>query len=492
MTEFKPYPYQRACIDFVKMNRPYDISQPTALLLDMGLGKTIITLTALYELGVEGKLRGNVLVIAPLSVSINTWSKETAKWDHLKNIQVEVLTTIKNKKKRHQRYEEIKNDPIPKIYTINISKVADIIDYFGDDWCFPNIVLDELQKFRSHSAKCVKSMQKLHALNKKVVDQAIQENNRELYENRPIQRIIGLTGTPAPKGLINLWGEISSLDGGLRLGKNITAYRNTFFKPGRCTSNGDPYEWLPLPYADYEIYRRIQDICISMKSEDYLQLPDVVYNYVDVEMSTKEKEVYEYMRQKKVLPLADEVIRSKNSGVLVSKLLQLANGAIYGNNDLETNEQSVYEIHKHKLEKLEEIEENAQGESILVFYWFKHDLERLKKAFPHAEVYDPYDTTVEDRWNNKEIPMLLAFPKAIGIGTNIQEGGHIIVWYSLPMCDLELYQQSNKRLHRNGQKHTTIIHHLLTKGTIDEDVIKKLQQKAITQEDIIDALKAHL
>lgn len=479
--------YQQFCVDFIKQ-------KPSAgLFLDMGLGKTLITLTALKELAEQGQLTGNILIVAPKAVAISTWVAEVDKWDTLKGTKIDLLVNL-TKKKRLEKYEYILNNPEDaKIYTINTELFNDCVTYFltkNKTWPFPTIVLDELQKFRSHKSLGTKRMIELHRFNNAWITKAQQQNDWNMFYNRPLQRIIGLTGTPGPKGLINLWGEIACLDGGFRLGKNITTFRNTYFNEGRRTQQGAVYEWIPKPNAEQQILMKIRDNCISMKSDDKIKLPELVVNNIFVDMTKKEQAVYDKMKKDKVLPLVNEEITAANAGVLCAQLLQLANGAIYGNKD-ETNEnkQDIYLVHDQKIKALETIIEQSQNESLLVFYWFQHDCKRLMKAFPDAIVYDPKDPELIKKWNNKEIPLLLAHPSKIGIGTNLQEGGHIMVWFSLPMWNLELYQQSIKRLHRSGQQHTTVVHHLLTNKTIDLDVLTALKEKAKVQEqEIIDPL----
>lgn len=480
--------YQRYCIDYIK-NKPC-----AGLFLDMGLGKTLITLTALKELAQEGKLFGNVLIVAPKAVAISTWADEVDKWDTLKGTRIDLLVNL-SKKKRLEKYDFILSHPNDaKIYTINTELFNDCVTYFlkkHHTWPFPTIVLDELQRFRSHKSLGTKRMLDLHKFNNTWIQTSQKQQNWDMYYRRPLQRIIGLTGTPGPKGLINLWGEVACLDGGFRLGKNITTFRNTYFNPGRHTKSGDVYEWIPKENAEQHILYQIKDVCISMKSDDKIKLPELIINNLYVEMTQKEFEVYDKMRREKVLPLVSETITAANAGVLCAQLLQLANGAIYGEKDDKNPSQKAksYLVHNQKIDALTRIQEQAQEETLLVFYWFQHDLLRLQKAFPEAIVYDPKDPSIIKKWNNKEIPMLLAHPSKIGIGTNLQQGGHIMVWFSIPMWNLELYQQSIKRLHRSGQKETTIVHHILTKNTIDEDALESLNEKAkIQKESIIDPL----
>lgn len=476
-------PDQQYTIDFIK-------TRPAAgIFLDMGLGKTLSTLTALKEMLEEKTIYGNILIVAPKVVSIHTWVDEIKKWDHLKDLPIEVLTTITSKKKRLERYEQILSETTPKIYTVNYEKLKQMILYYDKKWPFPNIVFDEIQYLRSHTNKTTKEIVKLHKWNNQYIEQARQQNDYQMYLNRPLRRIIGLTGTPAPKGYINLWGELACLDGGRRLGPNITNYRNTWFYPQGRTKNGDGFGWTLRNGAQQEIIEQISDICLSMESKDKVKLPKIIYNNVKVTLSNEEREIYETLKKEKILDVVTEEIHAKNAGVLVSQLLQLANGALYGNKDAVTQKQETYLVHDKKLDALEQIVDQAQEQPLLVFYWFKSDLKRLKQRFPQAEVYNDKDRTVIERWNKKEIPMLIANPKSIGVGANIQYGSHIMIWFSLPMYNLELYQQSVARLYRPGQTETVIVHHILSAETVDEDMMERLFEKRAIQQDVIEQLK---
>lgn len=452
--------YQRYAAEFVKEHKF------SGLFLDMGLGKTLITLTALSELGRDGKLSGNVLIIAPKLIAINTWPAEVQKWDHTKNAKFTVLSGLK-KPKRDKILIDI---PVKKaqFYVCNPELLPGLVTYFGQSWPFQNVVVDEVQTFKSYDAIRFKALMKVRS---------------------QIERVIILTGTPAPSSLMDIWPQITLLDAGQRLGENITAFRENFFHPGRLTPQGYPYEWLLKNGAEDFIYKQISDIVISMKAADYLKMPKVTYNNVVVAMTSKERVVYDQLKKDKVIDLLDgEKITSANAAVLSAQLLQLANGAIYMNK--ETRDIAV--LHDRKMDALEQIIDSSQGEPILVFYWFQHDIKRIIAKFGSAvTVFDGTPKQIAD-WNNKKISVLICHPASAGFGLNLQDGGHIVVWFSLPNYNLGLYQQSNARIFRQGQTKPVIIHHIVTTGTVDTLMLQRLDEKAVNQESLIDAVKREL
>lgn len=454
MNENNLHNYQRYSVDFIQ-------THPAAgLLLDMGLGKTVSTLTAINRLMYEDLEISKVLVIAPKRVAEDTWVKEVDKWDHLKHIRISrVLGT------ERQRKDALRADA--DIYVINRENVCWLVAYYHGTLPFDMLVIDELSSFKSPKAQRFKALRLV----------------------RPqFSRVVGLTGTPAPNGLIDLWSQIYLLDQGERLEKTITRYREKYFRPGR--SNGQVvFDYKILDGSEKAIYQKISDICVSMKAEDYLELPPRLDHITEVSLSGDIREQYEDFEKTEVLRLLDQdeesPISAVNAAALSNKLLQFSNGAIY---DADRN---VHEIHDYKLEALEEIIEAANGEPVLIFYSFRHDIGRIKrklKAYKPRELVDGKD--IED-WNAGKIPVLLAHPAGAGHGLNLQKGGNIIVWYGLTWS-LELYQQACARLHRQGQSRPVQIYHLLTKGTMDEDVMKAISGKADKQEALMQAVKARI
>lgn len=454
MNENNLHNYQRYSVDFIQ-------THPAAgLLLDMGLGKTVSTLTAINRLMYEDLEISKVLVIAPKRVAEDTWVKEVDKWDHLKHIRISrVLGT------ERQRKDALRADA--DIYVINRENVCWLVAYYHGTLPFDMLVIDELSSFKSPKAQHFKALRLV----------------------RPqFSRVVGLTGTPAPNGLIDIWSQIYLLDQGERLEKTITKYREKYFRPGR--SNGQVvFDYKILDGSEKAIYQKISDICVSMKAEDYLELPPRLDHITEVSLSGDIREQYEDFEKTEVLRLLDQdeesPISAVNAAALSNKLLQFSNGAIY---DADRN---VHEIHDYKLEALEEIVEAANGEPVLIFYSFRHDISRIKrklKAYKPRELVDGKDI---DDWNAGKIPVLLAHPAGAGHGLNLQKGGNIIVWYGLTWS-LELYQQACARLHRQGQSRPVQIYHLLTKGTMDEDVMKAISGKADKQEALMQAVKARI
>lgn len=426
---------------------------------------TLVTLTGLVELAQEGRLGGHILVIAPKRIAINTWPDEIQKWEHVRGARHVVLAGL-SKAKRDKLLDEVETAK-PTIYIINRELIPKLVDRFpGEAWQFPNIVIDEAQSFKGYGSLGFKKLKSIAPYT---------------------ERFIELTGTPAPNGLMDIWSLIYLLDGGARLGKNITQYRNTFFVEGRRTPEGYPYEWWLKEHAAEEIHRRIKDVAISMTKADYLDMPDLIHNPVELDMSAAEKKVYNQLKQDKVLPLADGgAIESANAAVLAGALFQLSNGAIYE----DESRSNIIELHKHKLNALEEIVDGSNQEPILCFYWFKHDLARLQKHFPDGETFTGKPEQLK-RWNEGKIPLLFAQPASAGHGLNFQHGGHIIVFFCVPRS-LELYEQSIARLYRNGQTQTVIVHYLMMRGTIEKHIMETLIGKQYDQNALIDAVKASL
>lgn len=419
--------------------------------LDMGLGKTVSTLTALNQLLTDYFNISRVLIIAPKRVALFTWPEEIAKWDHLKNLDYSIL--VGDAKSRE---EALNTDS--QISIINVDNLVWLYEYHKTNklkWPYDTIVVDESSLFKNHSSKRFKCLAKITSYTK---------------------RVVLLTGTPTPNGLHDLWSQIYLLDHGQRLGKNITTYRTRYFD-----YNPYRYEYKLKSGADKEIYSLIDDVSFSMKSIDYLRLPKKIDNFLTLEMDTKTRDQYNMLERDFLLSIDDTEITALNAATLSSKLLQLANGAVYD------DEGSYQELHNLKLEALQEILDTSD-KPILVFYWYKHDYERLMsffKAYKPRTLNTPKD---KEDWDTGQIRLLLAHPASMGHGLNLQSGGSTIVWFGMTWS-LELYQQANARLYRQGQTETVVIHHLIVKDTIDEEVVNRLQQKEITQNDLIEAIK---
>ena len=445
--KYNPHSYQEYAIKFIE-------SHPiSALFLDMGLGKTSITLSAINNLLFDSFEIHKVLTICPLRVARNTWCDEIKKWDHLRNIKYSIV--VGTEKERISALNE-KAD----IYIINRENVDWLVNKSGYKFDFDMIVIDELSSFKNHQSKRFKSLMKI----------------------RPkVKRIVGLTGTPSSNGLMDLFAEFKVLDLGERLGYFIGQYRNTYFKPDK-TNGAIVYSYKPLPNAEDSIYEKISDITVSMKASEYLKMPELVISNYKVEMSEDEKKQYDEMKKNLICEIKDGEITVSNAGSLSNKLSQFANGAVYD------DEQNIVEIHSRKLDALEDIIESMNGKPLLVAYWYKHDLQRIKKRFDVREIKTGKD--IAD-WNKGKIPVALIHPASAGHGLNLQQGGSTLVWFGLTWS-LELYQQTNGRLYRQGQKNTVVIQHIVTKGSIDEQILKALERKNKTQEDLIEAVKANL
>lgn len=450
---YKPHSYQDYAIDYIETH------PVAAVFLDMGLGKTSTTLTAINNLLFDSFEVHKVLVIAPLRVARDTWTAEVEKWDHLRNLRCSVA--VGTESQRRAAF-----DRQADIYIINRENLGWLIEESKIPFDFDMVVIDELSSFKNHNTKRFKSLLKV----------------------RPkVSRIVGLTGTPASNGLMDLWAEFRILDMGERLGRFITKYRTDYFMPDK--RNGQIiYSYKPLPYAEDAIYKKISDITISMKSTDHLQMPELISSEYEVQLSDEERKHYDELKQDLVLTLGDGEITASNAASLSGKLSQMANGAIYDDDG------NTIHIHDRKLDALEDIIEAANGKPILVAYWFKHDLARIEERLHNLHIpFSRLDDSVSiRRWNNGEIPVALIHPASAGHGLNLQSGGSTIVWFGLTWS-LELYQQTVARLWRQGQSASTVVvQHIVTKGTIDNRIIRALSQKEHTQTALIDAVKANL
>ena len=443
--KYNPHNYQQFATDFI-LEHPV-----SCLMLDMGLGKTIITLTALWQLTLDSFDVSRILVIAPKRVAADTWPKELSKWEHLKGLDASLLMGTQAEREAALRQTFL--------YIINRENVSWLVE--NHRWDFDMVVIDELSSFKSNQAQRFKALKKVRPL---------------------VSRMVGLTGTPAPNSLLDLWPEMYLMDMGQRLGRFIGGFRERFFTPDK-RSREIIYSYKPREAAEEAIYDLISDICISMKAVDYLDMPELIMNRVEVSMDSREQKIYDDFQRDMVVNLHGEELDAVNAAVLSGKLLQMANGAVYGENH------KVLRIHDRKLDALEDLVEAANGKPLLVAYWYEHDLQRIKARFKTARCID---TTKDiDDWNAGRIPLALIHPASAGHGLNLQDGGCTIVWFGLTWS-LELYQQLNARLWRQGQKHTVVIHHIVTKGTHDEDVLRALECKDTRQTALIDAVRARI
>lgn len=451
--KYSPYEYQSYATNFI-------LTHPVAaVFLDMGLGKSVVTLTAIFDLCLDSFLVRKVLVIAPLRVARDTWPEEILKWDHLHGLTYSIAlgTEMERKAALMQR---------ASVFIINRENVQWLIEESGLPFDFDMVVIDELSSFKSYQAKRFRSLLKV----------------------RPkVNRIVGLTGTPSGNGLMDLWAEFRILDMGIRLGRFITRFRTTHFTPDK--RNGQVvFSYKPLPGAEEDIYRKISDITISMRAADHLKMPECVINEVKVKLSDAEREVYDRFKRELVISHKGEEIDAGNAAVLAGKLSQMANGAVYGEN------KRVLPIHERKLDALEDLIEASNGKPVLVAYWFKHDLARIQERLRKLHIpFATLDTTESIvRWNRAELPVALIHPASAGHGLNLQVGGSTIIWFGLTWS-LELYQQTNARLWRQGQKaDSVVICHMIASGTIDERIMAALRKKDKTQTALIDAVKADL
>jgi SNF2 domain protein len=452
--QFVPHAYQKHCIDkIIELDK-------VGLFLDMGLGKTVTTLTAIKELKYNRFQVRKVLIIAPKKVAEGTWTKEKDKWDHTQMLRVSPV--LGSEKKRIKAI----NTP-SDLYVINRENVVWLVDYYRNAWPFDMVVIDESSSFKNHSAKRFKAL--------------VQVMSK-------IKRLVELTGTPSPNGLNDLWSQIYLLDEGKRLGKRYGQFRERYFDPGRRGPQGFVYDYDPKDGAEQSILSAISDICISMKAEDYLQLPDMVIHEIPVSLDAKAEKVYKELERKMILELPEnEEISVTSAAALSNKLLQLANGAVYD------EEHKAHEVHTSKLDAFLELVESLQGKPLLVFYNFQHDKERILKVLGTKKLRVKELKTVqdEDDWNHQEIDILLTHPASSAYGLNLQQGGNHVCWFGLTW-NYELYTQANKRLHRQGQTEKVIVHHLICSGTRDEDVMKALKKKEGVQDFVMESLKARI
>jgi len=448
-----PHDYQKYASSFI------DENPVSCLLLDMGLGKTVITLTAINDLLFDSFQVHKVLVIAPLRVARDTWPDELGKWEHLSGLRYSVAVGTEVERKAALR---MKAD----IFIINRENVQWLVEESGLPFDFDMMVVDELSSFKNHQTKRFRSLMKARPM---------------------VKRIIGLTGTPTGNGLMDLWAEFRLLDMGQRLGRFIGQYRTDYFVPDK--RNGQViFSYKPLPNAEKDIYRKIADVTISMKSTDHLAMPDLVTAEYTVRLSDGERERYNELRQDLVLTLASGEVTAANAAALSGKLCQMANGAVYGDDG------GVHHIHDRKLDALEDLIEAANGKPVLVAYWFRHDLERIIARLQKLHIqFSLLDSSASiARWNRGELPVALIHPASAGHGLNLQTGGSTLIWFGLTWS-LELYQQTNARLWRQGQTaDTVVLQHIIAKGTIDERIMKALSEKDRTQTALIAAVKANL
>ena len=449
--------YQNYCVEYLK-------THPEAMLfLSMGLGKSVTALTAILDLMFDSFDIGKVLVIAPLRVAKTVWPEERETWEHANFLKMSVIVGSRGQREAAMR--------VPAdIYVINRENVKWLVDYLEKrriPWPFDMVVIDELSSFKNHQSQRWKALRKV----------------------RPqIKRLVGLTGTPASNGLMDLWAETFLVDKGARLGRFITRYREAYFKPaGMNPYNGVVYNYEPLPGAEEAIYSKISDITVSMKALDYLDMPEQVLVNHFVDMEPNERKLYDDMKKQLLVEVDGEEIDAANAAVLSGKLLQMANGAIYN------DERQMRIIHNRKLEMLGDLIEQANGQNVLVAYWYQHDHERIQEYLTDLG-YKPRDLKSDQDiadWNAGKIQVGLISPASAGHGLNIQKGGHILIWFSL-IWSLEMYQQTNARLWRQGQKEVVTIHHIVTRDTVDGDVLNALKHKDMTQQNLISAVKAHL
>ena len=451
--KYSPHEYQKYATEYIETH------PVAAVFLSMGLGKTSITLTALNDLLFDGFEIHKAIVIAPLRVARDTWPAEIEKWDHLGSLIYSVVVGTEAERLAALRRQA-------DIYIINRENVQWLVEASGIPFDYDMVVVDELSSFKNHQSKRFRAMMKV----------------------RPkVGRIVGLTGTPSSNGLMDLWAEFKLLDMGQRLGRFIGQYRTRFFLPDK--RNGQVvFSYKPLPGAEEQIYDAISDITISMKAVDHLDMPECVHNDAIVTLSETERKAYDAMKQDLVISLKGEEIDAGNAAALANKLSQMANGAVYG------EDKRVFQIHDRKLDMLEDLIEAANRKPVLVAYWFKHDLERISERL-HKR-YIPFglldDSDSIRRWNSGELPVALIHPASAGHGLNLQTGGSTLVWFGLTWS-LELYQQTNARLWRQGQTaDTVVIHHIIAKDTIDERIMTALRKKEKTQTALIDAVKANL
>lgn len=450
--KFKPYAYQKYCIQRLITE------EKLGLFLSMGLGKTSITLTAVNDLRRNRFQVAKPLVIAPKKVAMSTWCKEAAKWDHLQHMRISTVLGS-----RQQRIRAL-NTPAD-LYVINRENTTWLVDYYRNSWPFDMVVVDESSSFKNPQAKRFKAL--------------------TLVRDR-ISRMVILTGTPAPNGLIDLWSQVYLLDGGQRLGKRIGQYRARYFDPDQ-RDRDHVFSYAPKPGADTAVHDAIADICVSMKAEDYLELPDLVSVVVPVVLEPKAAKAYKKLEREMLLQVDEATIDAGTAAVLSNKLLQLCNGAVYD------DQGAVVEIHRCKIDAFLELVEGLAGQPAIVFYNFRHDLVRLKAVLAGSglrvrELRAPQD---EDDWNAGRIDLLFAHPASCAYGLNLQDGGNHVIWFGM-QWSLELYLQANKRLHRQGQRSKVIVHHLIVEGGRDDDVMMALEKKDATQASLLESLRVRI
>lgn len=435
------HPYQRRMVEFIKEQ------SGCCLFVGLGLGKSVTTLTAIQDMFNAIEIE-KVLIIAPLRVALNTWTDEIANWDH-----IDVSHTVIAGRSARDRELAVHEDT--DVHIINRENTVWLVNLLKKKWHYDMVIIDESSSFKASSSKRFKALKKVLPY---------------------IDRVVGLTGTPATNGLLDLWSQVFLADRGKRLGKTYSGFRSRFFE-----SDYMGYSWNLREGADVEIYDKLQDICLTLNAEDYLSVPDRIDNTLKVELPPSVRKQYKELEQEFILEMGKDTIEAVSAAVLVNKLLQVSNGAIY------TADREVVELHTGKLDALEEIVEGSPAEPLLVAYNYKHDLSRILKRFPQAVVLDKDPKTIK-RWNAGKIPMLVTQPQSAGHGLNLQHGGHNIVWFGLNWS-LELYQQLNGRLIRQGQTKSVIVHHIVTTGTVDNVVIQALKSKDKTQKALLNALK---
>ncbi len=447
--DYKPYYYQEYAGNFI-LNHP-----EACLLLDMGMGKTVISLTAIDQLLYDYFAVRRVLVIAPLKPAKETWPTEAEKWDHLRHLKTAMVLGSKA-----ERIAAL--DSGAEVCVINRENVVWLTEYYKSKWPFDMVVIDELSSFKSSKAQRFKALRRVR---------------------KYIKRIVGLTGTPAPNGLLDLWPQMFLIDQGETLGKTFTGFRDQYFKADKRNQT-TIFSWVPKESAEEEIYKKLESFCVSMKSSDYLNLPERLFLNHEADLSPEAHKLYKQLEEDTLLPFADGVIDAGTAAVLTNKLLQASGGAAYDENKV------VRHLHDDKLEVLDRLIEEANGQPVLVFYSFRHERDRIMMRYDGV-VDIKVANAVED-WNNGKISILLAHPASAGHGLNLQAGGHLAIWFGLP-TSLELYQQANKRLHRPGQKETVLVHHILMRDTLDYRVLHEiLAPKEIRQNTLIEALKAKI
>ncbi|MFC5468429.1 DEAD/DEAH box helicase [Cohnella suwonensis] len=451
--KYKPHQYQEYATERI-LDTPY-----IGLLLEMGLGKTVSTLTAIDRLLNDYFDASRVLVIAPLRVADDTWAREVEKWDHLKHLRIaKVLGSAANRRKA------LKADA--DVWVINRENVEWLVGEFGSKWPFDTVVVDESSSFKNPQAKRFRALRRVRPM---------------------IKRLVALTGTPAPNSLMDLWPQIYLLDQGQRLGNTITGFRDRYFTPGQREGHV-VYNWKQKQEAEQRIYEAIGDIVVSMKASDWLELPERIDRTIPIKLSDESRALYKKLERDLLLPYQDADVVAQTAAVLSNKLLQMASGAVYD------EDRGVKEIHEAKLDALEDIVEAAQGKPVMVFYNFQHSLARIQRRFPQARILRKGKDGIEDirAWNNDEIPVFLLHPKSAGHGLNLQESScQSVVWYD-QIWSLEEDQQANARVHRQGQTRRIVVMRLVAEETMDEEAVAALERKATGQEELMQAVKARI